>query len=233
MKRTFLLPIPRGFTMAETLLIVAFVGLLMLVGLFNAKRQIIRGYDGIRKADLSRIRRAFEEYNTDHGCYPPTDVLDNCGGNQLYPYLEKIPCDPTTRTSYLYVAETGDPCKGYRACTALGDVSDPDIANMGCNPYTGCGWGMGYNYCMTSGVSVLAPGFDPSAGTPTPTSTPVPTLPPPGPYACAKGIVVGGIVVVPGTCNNFGDPLAVGCPMSFANDQCLNLCPTNTYTWCP
>lgn len=203
--------------MAEILIVVSILALLAILFLLNAKMQIVRGYDSRRKTDLIKIRIAFEEYYNDHGCYPSADVLLDCGGPGLRPFLAAIPCDPTTRAPYLYVPVTGNTCAGYRACVALGDTNDPDIGNIGCNGITGCGWGTGYNYCISSGVSVIAPGFVPN----TPTPSPIPTLSPtptpvPGPWACTFG----------GSCNNFGWPNS--CPISFSDvGACVSYCPTS------
>ena len=197
----------KGLTLMEILIVVAIIALILVFLLINFKTQIDKGYDAQRKNDLTGIRKAFEEYYNDHDCYPPADILNTCGGTQLQPYLTKIPCDPSSKQPYLYVPE-GNVCAGYRTCTQLRVDSDPDIGALGCNPVTGCGWGEGYNYCISSGVSVTAAGFDPMA-LPTPTSAP-----PPGGYACSPG----------GVCNSYGPPWIWMCPITFADPNCLNLC---------
>ena len=50
-----------GFTLAELLIAIAILMLLLLVALINWKNQINKGFDARRKADLSHIKRAFEE----------------------------------------------------------------------------------------------------------------------------------------------------------------------------
>lgn len=217
-----------GFTLMETLIVMSFVAFVLILLLMGLRIQITRGYDARRKSDLTRIRRAFEEYYNDNDCYPPATILDNCGSADLAPYIDNVPCDPITGESYVYVPLSSDQCGGYAACVALGDLQDKDIERIGCNPINGCGWGSGYNYCIANGMSVIAPGFDPDAPSPTPTGTPTP---PPGVYACSPA--------GNGTCNNYGanayDP-PFNCPVTYSHpgcvylgtDQCLNQ-PDN---WC-
>lgn len=173
-----------GWTLAELLIAVSIVAILAMLTMLGYRVQVARGYDAKRKNDLSIIRTAFEEYYNDSGCYPSLGVLDDCLGPGLAPYIPKIPCDPQTNKPYTYIPE-GDACLGYRACASLKDFEDPDIVALGCDPIAGCGWGEGINYCISSGVSVIAPGFVPPAlpsGPPlpspssTPASTPTPTL---------------------------------------------------------
>lgn len=224
----------QGWTLSELLIAVAIIAILFLLVWLGLKTQIGRGYDTRRKTDLDQISKAFEEYFNDHDCYPAVGILDTCGGSALAPYLAKIPCDPVTKTPYTYVPET-DVCKGHRLCASLQDKGDPVIREIGCNPDTGCGWGAGINYCVSSGVSVVASGFDPSltptptpGPAPTPTFTPTPTPTPGwgggynGPYACTPG----------GQCNIYSDPPSHGCPVSFASTYCDNQCadPANRCT---
>lgn len=87
---------PKGFTLAELLItvtILVILGLALLIGI-NPLVQIFKGYDARRKADLYKLRTAFESYYIDHDCYPSADILSQCGSNALEPYLPAIPCDP-------------------------------------------------------------------------------------------------------------------------------------------
>lgn len=202
-----------GFTLMELLVVVAIIVVLLLFVLVNWKTYIDRGHDAQRKSDLVKIRTAFEEYFNDNNCYPPLTTLDDCGGNALAPYLEKMLCDPVKQEPYTYVpADDGSVCSGFRICAKLADKSDPDIIAQGCDPEYGCGWGVGINYCLTSGNSLsTAPGFIPGIP-PTPTPTPTPIYL--GAYACTPG----------GVCNNYGNPAAFGCPQSWAEPDCQNMC---------
>lgn len=212
MQKRLLRHIPNGFTLAEILIVVAIVLiLLMIIALSNWRVQIDRGHDARRKSDLDKIRIALEDYYNDKNCYPPAGSFDTCDSTVLAPYIPKIPCDPQTKKPYLYVPES-NPCLGYRACVALKDKGDSDIARLGCDPVQGCGWGAGYNYCLASGTTIIAPGFNPGVG-----GTPTPT---PGGggfqglFACTPG----------GQCNAYADPPGSGCPVSFSEPTCNNAC---------
>ncbi len=220
-----------GYTLAELLIVVSIIGVVALMFLLmNWRKSINAGFDVERKTDLVNIRRSFEEYYNDKGCYPATDILNNCDGSELSPYLAKIPCDPVTGKPYLYKPESDtNLCLGNRLCAKLQDFSDPDITKLGCDPEGGCGWGAFWNYCLASGTTATPPGGFDAGVTPTLTPTPTPSLF--GPYACRPGIQVGGIVLLAGQCNNVGDPSFYGCPFSFAENDCQSKCGDITY-WC-
>lgn len=218
----------RGFTLSELLIVVAIIILVLMLILINLQKQVARGRDARRKADLNKIQKAYEEYYNDRECYPNGGIIDTCNSSSLEPYLKRVPCDPLTSTPYLYVVGTPTPCYGYRLCTKLEDLTDPDIARIGCHPTQGCGWGEGYNYCVSAGLDVVRPGWLPTSGasgagggTPTPTTTPEP-----GEWACTPG----------GACNKYANPVGAGCPITFADSQCqyqgINQCdnPANRCT---
>lgn len=209
-----------GWTLMELLIVVAILAIIAVIFLLvNWRRSIYRAQDARRKTDVANIRRAFEEYYNDNGCYPSLSILSNCGGADLAPYVAKVPCDPTTKAPYKYQPDTEtNLCLGNRVCAKLQDWNDPDITSLGCHPTEGCGWGAYWNYCLATGTTVVAPGFIPGTS-PTPTATPTPGFA--GPYACRRG----------GVCNNVGDPQALGCPQSFAQSDCKNLCGDPWY-WC-
>ncbi len=193
----------KGFTLVELLIVIALVIIILILVLLSLRTQIMRARDAKRKTDLSRIQKSFEEYVNDRDRYPNEDILDNCESHDLAPYLESVPCDPSTREPYLYVPV--EPVgAGYRVCTKLEDKKDPDIKLLGCHPDNGCGYGAGYNYCLAVGVPVTPDGFNPFAE-PTPTPTPTPFYA--GSYACTPG----------GACNNYDDPSKpqYGCPVSW------------------
>lgn len=124
-----------AFTLAELLItatILIILGLSALIGI-NPMLQIFKGYDTRRKDDLYKIRTAFEAYYTDHECYPPISTLSQCDSNALAPYLDKIPCDPTSHKSYLttyqalnYVSGDSATCPQKFAIFAqLSNIKDP------------------------------------------------------------------------------------------------------------
>jgi len=198
----------KGFTLTELLIVISIVVLLLLLLLVNLRTQIKRANDSHRKADLNRIQKAFEEYVNDKRCYPPEGILDDCDSSTLSPFLERVPCDPVSRTPYLHVPGDSNLCGGYRVCAQLEDKNDPDIVRIGCHPDNGCGWGAGYNYCVSVGYGVTPDGYNPNVA---PDATPTPTPSWNGPYACTPQ----------GACNYYGDPEGpifpqYGCPVSWS-----------------
>lgn len=222
-----------GWTLAELLIVIVIIAILAIMFLLvNWKRNIFRAQDAQRKSDIANIRRAFEEYYNDNGCYPSMEILDSCDSetSDLKAYLKKIPCDPTTNEPYLYQPDSDtNVCLGNRVCTKLQDWSDPDITTLGCHAQEGCGWGAFWNYCLATGTTVTAPGFNPLI-TVTPSPSPTPAYS--GPYACRPGTIAGGQVVGSGTCNNVGTPEDYDCPVSFAEADCQGSCGNDPAYWC-
>ncbi len=143
-----------GVTMIELLVVVAFLALLVLLGVFVYKRQIFKGYDARRKSDLNRIKIALEEYEKDNNCYPP--FLPSCGGSDagiLKGYISKIPCDPHTGENYVYYVDPTTPGCGswFWIFTNMENNSDQQVAELGCGGRI-CGpdTNYGYNYYVTS-----------------------------------------------------------------------------------
>lgn len=93
----------QGLSLIEVLIVLAIVVLFISLGFFAFPKQIKKVRDSQRKEDLEKIRVAFEDYYSDTNCYPPLSVLDNCGGDDLRPYLDKIPCDPVTKQPYKHI----------------------------------------------------------------------------------------------------------------------------------
>lgn len=110
-----------------TVTILVVLGLAVLVGI-NPMTQIFKGYDARRKADLFQIKTAFESYYADHDCYPPKNILQNCGSSDLAPYLAKIPCDPTSQEPYtIYIgADESESCpQNFSIYAKISYTKDP------------------------------------------------------------------------------------------------------------
>lgn len=126
--------ISKGVTLIELLIVVSIIVFLALIGIWYFRSQIFKANDARRKADLHRIQVAIEEYEKDHNCYPPPELLVCSPGTGLKPYINKIPCDPTTGASYDYQYDAPTCPTWYRLATVLEVTNDPD-ANANCDPY--------------------------------------------------------------------------------------------------
>jgi type II secretory pathway pseudopilin PulG len=217
----------QGFTLFEILIVFSIIILIAVLILINLQSQVSKANDSRRKSDLNRIQKAFEEYYNDRQCYPYLEVLNECGGRQLDPYVKRMPCDPIRKEPYFYVNGGANLCAGYRICTKLENLKDPDIERQGCDPIAGCGYGEGYNYCVGVGIPEGIPEMAPGPS-PTPTLTPTPAFF--GPYACRRGQDSQGNPV--GNCNNVGNPAELGCPRSFSEYDCQGLCEDDPTLWC-
>lgn len=132
-----------GLTLVELLVVVGIIVFLILMAVLAFRGQIFKGNDAKRKGDIHKIQVAIEEYEKDHNCYPLPSQITCDPGTGLQPYLDKIPCDPTTDASYLYEIEQSG-CPGwYRVLANLEDLNDPDAMNS-------CGSNGSYNYYASS-----------------------------------------------------------------------------------
>lgn len=198
-----------GFTLAELLIGISIVILLGLAVLSNIKSLIDRGHDTTRKGHIRAIVKGFEEYYNDHQCYPPLTILSPCGGSQLAPGLSVMPCDPQSNLPYKYVSQNeASSCRGYKVFAALRNKKDPDIIAVGCSPVNGCGYGALWNWGLAAGGLLPASGF--VADVP---PTPTPAYPP-GRHACDPN----------GICNSYGNPAGAGCPVTYNQPDCYNMC---------
>lgn len=131
----------RGVTLIEMLIVASMLVFLAMIALWYFRSQIFKANDAKRKADLHRIQVAVEEYEKDHNCYPPPELLDCNPGTGLQPYIQKIPCDPTTGGNYVYTYDVATCPTSYHLYATLEVTSDPD-ANANCNPP--------FNYAVSS-----------------------------------------------------------------------------------
>jgi prepilin-type N-terminal cleavage/methylation domain-containing protein len=157
-----------GLSMVEVLIVTAIIGLLVIIAITTLPEQLRKGRDGRRKSDLQKIKIAFENYYSDNDCYPPPEILDNCGSEVLSPYMASIPCDPQTKTKYLYAPEASSCPQYYRVFSNLELDIDPVIKQLGCHTGAGCGAyaffgdvigeaALEYNYGVSEGVPVYNP----------------------------------------------------------------------------
>lgn len=103
----------RAFTLIELLIVVVFLAIMAVIVISALRSSLLRGNDARRKSDMNRIKIAIEEYEKDHNCYPPISLLNCDPGTGLQPYLNKIPCDPTTGQSYSYEVDDTRACADW------------------------------------------------------------------------------------------------------------------------
>lgn len=162
-----------GFSLIEILIVVAILAILIFLSIttLDPRLQLAKARDGQREADLKSLSLGFEDYIADNPCYPEESTLSTCGGEELKPYLRKVPCDPESRLPYLYERPE---CGKFILYTNL------KTKNLAFN-YNNKG-----NYVVTSSNLRLEPVE--VGGSATPTLT-VPTSEPGGDYyGCFSGV---------------------------------------------
>jgi general secretion pathway protein G len=173
----------KGFTLIEIIIVTTILALLAVLVIMNLKGQLFKGRDARRKADLHLIQEAVEEYEKDHDCYPPVELVDCSPGDGLKPYLPKIPCDPITKESYYYEPAEGICSKWYRIYAKLDNLKDSSLlAGIGLNGID--------NFYLSSPNAPLPVSSTPPPSTSGPTLPPAPTPtlgPPSGYYGCFNG----------------------------------------------
>ena len=118
---------------------------------------MVQSWDAKRQDDLVKLKTALEHYYQDTGCYPSPELISQCGGDGLEPYLNSMLCDPRSNQPYAYYRSG---CHTYRLLTTLEYDSNPAIAQSGCT--LGCGAdltgdGQGdFNYGVSSPNVTLA-----------------------------------------------------------------------------
>lgn len=160
--------IRKGFTLLELLVVISLIILLAVIALvlFNPWAQIGKGYDAKRKHDLSELRKAYEDYYNDKGCYPTGNIIcynapqedkkgvgggatlvgyscNICGREitppDFSPYLSSLPCDPQHPTKdYLYQYDPSSCPSWYRLYTDFSNEKDNESLSLGCS-MGGCG----------------------------------------------------------------------------------------------
>jgi type II secretion system protein G len=165
----------RGFTLIELLVVIAIIGVFSsgVITILNPKTQLDRAYDAQRKNDLHIIQNALDTYYNDHGYYPVASdnkIADEnrnpiAWGSSWVGYIDKLPQDPNTSKSYVYVRSDSDP-QTYHLYAALdGPVTTVPEASPDCGSTT-CTYGV-----ASSNVAITM--VAPPTSTPTLTPTPV------------------------------------------------------------
>jgi general secretion pathway protein G len=131
-----------GFTLLELLVVMAVIGMMgsvIYIGI-NPQGQINKANDAKRKSDIAAIQSALEQFRFDNGSYPLTSQFDSAGCSGSLnaggiTYLQRVPCDPRTRTAYDYGRNdtTGNYC--LRACLQNTSDSQRDSTLYGSDNY--------------------------------------------------------------------------------------------------
>lgn len=120
-----------AFTLIELLIVISILSLLFGLSLASYSLSQAKARDSRRKSDIKAISSALALYNHDQDAYPTnlTASLNN--------YLNPLPTDPKTSTSYTYSPTgcVGLACTGYSLIACLENGNDPQ---KDASKYTGC-----------------------------------------------------------------------------------------------
>ena len=125
----------RGFTLIELLVVIAIISVLsaLLLANFVGVRQ--RGRDGQRKSDLRQIQSALELIRSDTGAYlaalPACGAQMTGGGSNTTVYMQKVPCDPLSASSYTYTPDANNFTYTIIACLENDNDSQKDTSKQG------------------------------------------------------------------------------------------------------
>lgn len=210
----------KAFTLVEILTVLTVISGLTIFSITAIPKQLMKARDSVRKSNIRRVVTAIEEIYQDTNCYP--DSIPLCTnplkqGNSTI--IDKIPCDPKTKNSYVYVPETSSCPKWFQLYGILENSSDSIIDRVGCR--NGCGPKCQFNFGIASTNQTLDPYCKEVSTTTSPVSTPGPSLAPSEPeqpvnqYACSPG----------GDCEIYINPEISGCPDIYINDPtCQEKC---------
>jgi prepilin-type N-terminal cleavage/methylation domain-containing protein len=211
-----------AFTLVELMIVVALIAVLATIAIMSLQGQISKGYDARRKSDINRLKIAVEEYEKDHNCYPQYVVCNDGGQTALQPYLNIIPCDPVTNTSYYYDNDGSSCPNWYRFYAKLQTSDDPQITpNIGLggqyNFYQGSPNAPVPSESSFSSSSSSSSGGGGTSSTPTPTSAGTPS-----------GFISGTITEYWGCFNGSCLPIKLNssgypvCSPSYNTNECVN-----------
>jgi len=144
---------PRGFTFIEIMVTVIIMGVLSTLGISTFQSTQKKSRDVNRKASLTAVTKALEQYMTDKGQYPASSVDGKilwCGdsdnpestscswgdpltdvassGEEKTVYMASLPKDMVTSQTFFYEGvETDGKIKGYKLYARLENDKDQDV----------------------------------------------------------------------------------------------------------
>lgn len=160
----------RGFTLMEVLITFTLLCSLALAAIFllNPAQQFAKAQDARRKNDLNELRKIFESWIGDKGCYPKaSDVCYNpsfsttcnictshSGSPSLSTYTSSVLCDPESpRREYLYEVQGDLNCPtAFVIYSKLTEAYEANGDIFHCTKNHGCGPAplYGYDWLVTS-----------------------------------------------------------------------------------
>lgn len=167
-----------AFTTMELLVTIAILLILFIIFLyFGPFKQINKAHDATRKKDLERLSIAFEDYNNDHYCYPTQEMINNCGSEDLSPYLDSVPCDPTLGVPYQLIVSPDSCPQNFIIFALLQTEGDPEGNDYNCYSVNSPEDDTDTETDCTIYYASVTPSTTPTTSptsSPTPSSTPTP-----------------------------------------------------------
>lgn len=95
---------PRGFTLAEMLIVAALIGVLAGIALPNYRHAQLKTREAVLRENLWIMRDLIDQYKTDRGEYPASlEDLESKG------YIRRVPIDPITKSADTWVTVQDEP----------------------------------------------------------------------------------------------------------------------------
>jgi len=164
-----------GLTLLEVMIVMMLLVLLIIgvLAFFKPQEQIAKAKDAKRKNDLNELRKVFEDWYSDKGCYPKkSEVCYNdlsgttceictsqVGSPSLEAYTKAVVCDPEpSLKNYLYEINGDVNCPAaFLVYTKLSSVYTKENDPYNCTALHACGPSpfFGYDYLVLSSNATI------------------------------------------------------------------------------
>ncbi len=116
-----------AFTLIETLVIIAIIGVLSSVAFVSFTNAKEKSIDSRRKSDVMALKQALLSAKIDNGVYK-NNLTD---GTLIPKYIDKIPQDPILNIPYIYIpqppnCDTTSTCTSFSLITCLDNPKDKE-----------------------------------------------------------------------------------------------------------